>query len=103
MRWIFILFLCISSTVFSQQITVYDGETGKEIEAVALYNSDKSISAVTNENGRVDISEFPKGIIYFSHVSYAEFSVRKSDILLNNNVVYLSKESEQLDEVVISV
>lgn len=103
MRWIFILFLCISSTVFSQQITVYDGETGKVIEAVALYNSDKSISAVTNENGRVDISEFPKGIIYFSHVSYAEFSVRKSDILLNNNVVYLSKESEQLDEVVISV
>ncbi|AUC16428.1 TonB-dependent receptor [Tenacibaculum sp. SZ-18] len=103
MRCIFILFLCFSSTVFSQQITVYDGETGKVIEAVALYNLDKSISAITNKNGRVDISEFSKGIIYFSHVSYAEFSVRKSDILLNNNVVYLSKESEQLDEVVISV
>ena len=103
MRWILVLFLCISSTIFAQQITVYDGETGKEIEAVALYNSDKTISAVTDENGKVDISDFKKGIIYFSHVSYAEFSTSKSLILQNDNVVYLSKESEQLDEVVVSV
>ncbi|MFY7670464.1 TonB-dependent receptor [Tenacibaculum sp. MEBiC06402] len=103
MRWIFLLFLFISSTIFSQQITVFDGETGKIIEAVALYNNDKSISAVTNENGQVDISEFPNGIIYFSHVSYAQYAINKSIILLNNNVVYLSKESEQLDEVVVSV
>lgn len=103
MRRILLLFLLITSSVFSQQITVYDGQTGKVIEAVAVFNKDKSIAAITDENGKVDISEFPNEIIYFSHVSYAEFSVKKASILLNEKKVYLSKESEQLDEVVVSV
>jgi hemoglobin/transferrin/lactoferrin receptor protein len=103
MRWIFLFFVCFSSVVFSQEITVFDAQTGKVIEGVTLFNSDKSLSAVTNENGVVDITDFSNEVLFFSHVSYAEFSIRKSTILLNNNIVYLSKESEQLDEVVISV
>ncbi|CAM1341777.1 TonB-dependent receptor [Tenacibaculum amylolyticum] len=103
MRWIFLLFLCISSSLFSQQITVYDGETGKVIDAVALYNEAKTISAITNEDGKVDISEFPNEIIYFSHVSYAQFAIKKQQIIINDYTVYLSKQSEQLDEVVVSV
>ncbi|WP_299618353.1 TonB-dependent receptor [uncultured Tenacibaculum sp.] len=104
MKWIFLLFLCVSTTLFSQEITVYDAETGKVIESVAIFNKDKSKSGITNENGKLDVSEFSSSeIIYFTHVSYAEFSIKKSIILLNNNIVYLSKESEQLDEVVVSV
>lgn len=103
MRWIFLLFLCVSTTMFSQQITVFDAETGKVIEAVAVFNEDKSKSGITDENGKIDLSIFSSEVIYFSHVSYAEFSSKKSIILLNDNSVYLSKESEQLDEVVVSV
>ncbi|SNR17568.1 TonB-dependent receptor [Tenacibaculum jejuense] len=103
MRWIFLLFLLVSTTLFSQEVTVYDAETGKVIEAVAVFNKDKSKSGVTNENGKVDLTMFSNEVIYFSHVSYAEFSSKKSVILLNNNEVFLSKESEQLDEVVVSV
>jgi len=104
MKWILLLFIFTFSNVFSQQITVYDAETGKVIESVAIFNMAKTKSGVTNENGRVDISNFSeKEVIYFAHVSYAEFSSTKSTIVLNENTVYLSKESEQLDEVVVSV
>ena len=103
MKQIFLLFLFITSTIFSQQITVYDDETGKVIEGVALFNTNQTISAITDENGQVDISEFSNEMIYFSHVSYAEYAIDKLVILSKNNVVYLSKQSEQLDEVVVSV
>ncbi len=103
MKRLFLLFFIITSTILAQQVTVYDAETGKIIEAVVLFNKNKTKSAVTNKNGKVDTSEFSEEVIYFSHVSYAKFSSKKSVILLNDNIVYLSKESEQLDEVVVSV
>ena len=103
MRYIILFFLFISSTLFSQKITVFDATTGKVIEAVALYNKNKTHSAVTDANGVVDISAFSNEVIYFSHVSYAELSSKKATIILNKNIVYLSKESEQLDEVIVSV
>ncbi len=104
MKQLFLLIICITSmSLFAQKITVFDIKTGKPIEAVAIFNLNKNKSGVTNEDGIVDISKFSEEIIYFSHVSYAQFSSKKSEIIQNEGQVYLSKQSEQLDEVVVSV
>ncbi|TYP99672.1 hemoglobin/transferrin/lactoferrin receptor protein [Tenacibaculum adriaticum] len=97
-------FLFCTYSIFAQKATIIEAETGKPIEAVAVFNKNKSITSVTDINGLIDVSSFKDDeIIYFSHVSYAEFKVKKSTIKVNDFKVYLSKDSEQLDEVVVSV
>lgn len=99
-----LLFLLIAFSIYGQKITVIDAETGKPIDAVAVYNKEKTKSSITNSNGIVTITNFDVNeLLYFSHVSYAEFSVKKKNIKVNDFTVYLSKASEQLDEVVVSV
>ncbi|CAL2103955.1 Hemoglobin/transferrin/lactoferrin receptor protein [Tenacibaculum sp. 190130A14a] len=99
-----LFFLFLITQVFSQTLTVIDGETGKPIETVTVFNKDKSKSGITNAKGVVDISGFKANeILIFSHVAYAELHAKKSTLSQNNFEIYLSKNSEQLDEVVVSV
>lgn len=99
-----VFFLLFVTTIFSQTITVIDAETGKPVEAVAVFNKSKTTSAVSDELGKVDVSDFKSNeLLTFAHVSYAEYQEIKSVIKRNNYYVYLSKNSEQLDEVVVSV
>lgn len=103
-QFITILFLLITTIFFAQKITVFDIETGKPIGNIAVFNNDKSKAFITDNNGNVTIEDFNDDeIIYFSHITYADFQQKKSGILLNNNEVFLSKHSEQIDEVVVSV
>ena len=99
-----IFFLLIITTVFSQNLTVIDAETGKTIGEVAVFNKNKTTSAISTINGIANISSFKDDeILIFSHVAYAEFQEKKSALKQNNYQVFLSKQSEQLDEVVVSV
>ncbi|WP_299118792.1 TonB-dependent receptor [uncultured Tenacibaculum sp.] len=99
-----VYFLLIIGSVFSQNLTVIDAETGKPIEGVAVFNKSKTKSGVSDEEGKVNISEFQKNeILILSHVVYAKFQERKSNLEKNRYQVFLSKQSEQLDEVVVSV
>ncbi|WP_237277225.1 TonB-dependent receptor [Tenacibaculum ovolyticum] len=97
-------FLLIITTVFSQNLTIIDAETGKSIEGVAVYNKNKTASAISNIDGLVNVSNFKsQEILVFSHVAYAEFQEKKINLKQNNYEIFLSKHSEQLDEVVVSV
>ncbi|WP_028889897.1 TonB-dependent receptor [Tenacibaculum ovolyticum] len=97
-------FLLIITTVFSQNLTIIDAETGKLIEGVAVYNKNKTASAISNIDGLVNASSFKSHeILVFSHVAYAEFQEKKINLKQNNYEIFLSKHSEQLDEVVVSV
>ncbi|WP_422089979.1 TonB-dependent receptor domain-containing protein [Tenacibaculum ovolyticum] len=97
-------FLLIITTVFSQNLTIIDAETGKSIEGVAVYNKNKTVSAISNIDGLVNASNFKsQEILVFSHVAYAEFQEKKINLKQNNYEIFLSKHSEQLDEVVVSV
>jgi hemoglobin/transferrin/lactoferrin receptor protein len=101
---IFIFIFFISFVSFGQEVTIYGLETGKVIKNVTIFNSSKTTSTTSNNLGIADISSFKKDeIIIFSHLSYANFSIRKSLLERKKFVVYLTKESEQLDEVVLSV
>ena len=99
-----VFFLLIIGSVFSQNLTVIDAETGKPIEGVAVFNKNKTKSAISNIDGHVNVTEFKNNeIIILSHVVYAEFQVKKANLKKNDYQVFLSKQSEQLDEVVVSV
>ena len=99
-----LFFLLTFTTVFSQSLIITDAETGKSIDGVAVFNKNKTTAAVSGVDGVVNISDFKKNeILIFSHVGYAELQEKKSALKENNYQVYLSKHSEQLDEVVVSV
>jgi len=99
----FILFL-LPFLSTAQEIKVLDKETGKPIYNVSVYTEDPYFNSSTNKEGIVDISAVKiKDILILSHISYAIKSIQKTLIENNGYVIYLSKQSEQLDEVVLSV
>lgn len=101
---IHLLLFLVAGVIHAQEVTVIDNETGKPVKEVAIFNRSKSTSAITNHKGKADISEFKnKEILFFSHVSYAIFQIKKSDLARKKYQVVLKRSSEELDEVVLSV
>jgi hemoglobin/transferrin/lactoferrin receptor protein len=99
---VFVVFF--SSLTFCQEIKVLDKKTGKKVNNVTIYNEDKTISLTSNNDGLADVSSFKyHELILISHLSYSFLSIKKSDLEKQNFTIYLTKQSEQLDEVVISV
>ena len=99
----FILFL-ITSASLAQTVRVIDKETGKPITNVTVFSEKESFSSSTNKNGIVDISlTKEQDVIIFSHISYALETKKKESLKNDNYIVYLIKQSEQLDEVILSV
>ncbi len=99
----FILFL-IPFLSFAQEVKVVDKETGKPINNVTVFSEKLYFNSSTNSKGIVDISPVKaQDILIFSHISYALKSLEKATIKNEKFTVYLTKQSEQLDEVVLSV
>ena len=99
----FVFLLFLSSSILAQKVKVLDKETGKNVRNVSIYNNSNSFSLTTNNKGIADLSSFKENeIIIFSHISYATFRISKSNLRAQNFIVYLNKQSEELDEVVIS-
>ncbi|MEX6626626.1 TonB-dependent receptor plug domain-containing protein [Tenacibaculum salmonis] len=99
-----LIFFFTITFVFSQKLTLIDAKTGKKIDGVAVFNKNKTIAEVSNIDGFVNVFKFKEDeVIVFSHVAYADYQEKKSTLKKNKYQVYLSKYSEQLDEVVVSV
>ena len=97
------LFLLFFSISWAQDITVLDNNTGEPIVNVAIHNRDKSVSVVTNNAGKADISEFSDTeVIIFNALSYIEAYRRKREILNNSNIVLLHSNENQLEQVTLS-
>jgi hemoglobin/transferrin/lactoferrin receptor protein len=100
---VFVFIVLLSSINFAQEVKILDKETGKKVKNVTIYNETNTISLTTNNNGFVDISSFKeKEIIIFSHLSYALKRIEKSTLRRQKFIVFLTKQSEELDEIVIS-
>ena len=98
-----ILFL-ITFSSFAQELKVLDEETGKPIYNVNVFTEKTSFNSSTNLKGIVDISQVnDNDVLIFSHISYALKSIQKEIIKNQSFILYLAKQSEQLDEVVVSV
>ncbi|MDD7915267.1 TonB-dependent receptor [Polaribacter ponticola] len=101
--FIFVFAVLISSITLAQEVKILDRETGKKVKNVTVYNASKTLNLSTNKNGLVDISSFKRNeIIVFSHLSYAIKRIKKATLIKQSLTVYLTKQSEELDEVVIS-
>ncbi len=104
MRHTFILFFFITIVAQAQQITVLDIDTREPIISVAIYNQDKSISTITDFDGKADISAFAKAEkIIFSEVAHQQAIYTKAQIQAYGNKVYLKQLENSLGEIVLSV
>ncbi|CAZ95507.1 TonB-dependent receptor plug domain-containing protein [Zobellia galactanivorans] len=98
-----LIFLC-TQVVFSQEVTVLDFDTREPISNVAIYNYDRTKTALTDFDGKVDLKVF--GVderITFRHLSYQLGRTTKAQIQRHGDRFFLSMKAEELDEVVMSV
>ena len=104
MKYFFcVLFFLTSYFSFAQKVKILDKETGKVVRNVTIYNDDKTVSLTSNKKGFVDVSSIKENeIIIFSHISYAIFRIKKRLLKRRKFTIYLTKQSEELDEIVIS-
>jgi hemoglobin/transferrin/lactoferrin receptor protein len=99
-----LLAVFLSFQISAQQIQVLEANTGIPVSGAALFNSDKSKSAITDFDGLVDISKFSDDErITFQHISHVSVTLIKSQILQNGNLVEMATDANTLDEVVVSV
>jgi len=88
-------FLMLSFFSFAQQIKVLHQETKQPLSEVFIYNSDQSVTAITDSIGIVDITVFSKkDTLIFTHPAYRTFLIPYINI---GNVVYLKENPVTLD------
>ncbi len=96
-----ILLAFVTNLVYTQNVTFKDITTNKPIMDVAVYNSNKSKSTISNKNGTADISIFKNNAtISISHLTYNSITLLKSEI---EPVVYLQNKFDELSEITLSV
>jgi len=101
---IILCFIGFSIDTFAQKIQVLDQENQEPISAVAVFNSEKTKTGITDFDGFVDISKFSnEETINFQHISHNDFAQTKSEIVAKGNIVLLQFQSSQLDEIILSV
>jgi len=96
------LYFLVVSFSYGQQIKILDRHTNDPISGVAVYNIDKTISAISNLKGIVDLDQFSENeAIYFQHLLYVLETINKSEII-GMDSVYLELSTQGLDEIIIS-
>ncbi len=90
--------------MIAQQIVVLDKETQEPIASVAIYNVDKDKSAVTDVNGKANLTNFSlEERLYFQSISYQTLKTTKQKILASGGTVLLIPSSQAMNPVVLSV
>ncbi|MDP5101093.1 MAG: TonB-dependent receptor [Nonlabens sp.] len=98
-----ILLLLVAFSTTAQEIIVLNPVTDEPIPSVSVYNRTKRISAITNLNGEVNIDKFdPIDVIYFQVLGFKKARVTKQKLLSQNNILFLSPESQNFDPIIIS-
>ena len=98
-----LLFFLFTSVSFGQQITVRDSETNEVLSDVAVFNESRDKSTISDLNGNVDLGLFSnEKKIYFQLLGYSLLELNLDDID-DESIVLLYQESQNLDEVILSV
>ncbi|NAY91886.1 TonB-dependent receptor [Muricauda sp. JGD-17] len=97
-------FILFSSIVWGQEVSILDAETGMSVSNVAIYNKDKSRTAISDFEGKSNLEAFSRNEkVTFKHISYETYVTTKAQISKRGNRVYLYLKPEELQEVVMSV
>ena len=95
------LFTFLSS--FGQTITVRDSITNRTLENIAVFNPQKTKSALSNNRGVIKIDDFDDNdIIIFQHPSYKTVHYTKDQLKKLNYKLHLSHHIRMLKEFVLS-
>ncbi|MEM9143258.1 MAG: TonB-dependent receptor [Bacteroidota bacterium] len=88
----------------AQNIRILDLETREPIPNVAIFNADKSSTALSDSNGQCNLGIFQRNErITFKHLGYELRKATKAQILKRGSRIYLILRVHQLDGVVMSV
>ncbi len=89
--------------ICGQEVTVKDLISGENLEAVTFNANQPKISAVTNQTGIADLTDF-KGVkkIYIRMLGYETLTMSYSQIEQLGFIVFLTPENTSLNEVVLS-
>ncbi len=97
-------FILALGNAFSQEITVRDSKTSSPLSNVYIYNESKTKSIITNDQGQASLSNFSLDEkVYFQLLGYTLLELQLSEFLNNSFDLYLDSESQNLDEVILSV
>ena len=98
-----LLLFLFTSFSFGQQITLKDSETNEVLSDVAVFNENRDKSTLSDLNGNVDLELFSnEKKIYFQLLGYSLLELDPNDIE-DESIVLLYQESQNLDEVILSV
>ncbi|MEP2936374.1 MAG: TonB-dependent receptor [Gilvibacter sp.] len=88
----------------AQKIQVVSQTDGQPIFGVAIYNTSKATSTITDLDGFAPLDAFTEiEPIVFSHISHQTTTLTKGQIRAQNNTVRLVVDADQLETVVLSV
>lgn len=97
-----ILFLIISLNSYSQKLLVKDSQENTIIPNVTVYNTQKTISILSDFDGILNLSSFnKKDTIILSHISYEKLKISLNNI--SENTIYLNPNTQVLSEIILSV
>jgi len=100
----FLCFIGFTIHTYAQKIQVLSLETQQPISGVAVYNSEKTKTGITDFEGFVDISAFTSDeAINFQHIGHLGATFTKSDIDAYANRILLQILPSTLDEIILSV
>ena len=101
--FVFAAFL-VSGTLQAQKVLVFDEETGEPIPDVAVFTKDHSVTALTDFDGYFDLTPFPPDTrIELRHLGYTTRFITREGILRMGKKVPLEANTEQLQEIVLSI
>ncbi|MFC2100428.1 TonB-dependent receptor plug domain-containing protein [Bacteroidota bacterium] len=95
--------LFISFAIKAQKITIFNKTNNQKIERVAIYNSSKSLSVLTDEEGIADISKFKvNDTLFIQHSSFNPALFIKKELKQMNYQLGLTERTIELGQIIIS-
>ncbi|MGB1248607.1 MAG: TonB-dependent receptor, partial [Chitinophagales bacterium] len=98
-----IIFFVAVFNLSAQQITIQDKETKEALPFVTISNSSDQSFAITDENGKVDISHLQNAItLEIQNLGYEILTTSYSEIIANQLIISLEKSTFSLGEITVS-
>lgn len=105
MKHFYLVSLCLLYAFFgqAQQVKVLEENSKTPIPGVAIYNHSKNKSTVTDIDGLANLDVFSnEEVIFLEHLLYQKTTIKKSQVVKNNLIIYLEPKVEGLDEIIVS-
>ena len=100
---VLILSLLVYQASVGQQVTILDQGTEQPVDHVALFNQDKSVSAISDAFGKADLASFGEhDSIYLQHSSYELSGYTRHELVFGSGRVFLVRRNIMMEEFVVS-